>query len=76
MSTPLRIVLPSTLAQRSLISSAAPVASATAVSKIGQLADEVVCPYVEEEFYAVGEFYRDFSQVSDEVVVRALAGRL
>jgi putative phosphoribosyl transferase len=55
---------------------AAPVASATAVSKIGQLADEVVCPYVEEEFYAVGEFYRDFSQVSDEVVVRALAGRL
>jgi predicted phosphoribosyltransferase len=43
---------------------------------LGQLADEVVCPYVEEEFYAVGEFYRDFSQVSDEVVVRALAGRL
>jgi putative phosphoribosyl transferase len=53
---------------------AAPVASATAVKKMGLLADEVVCPHVEGEFYAVGEFYRDFSQIDDEAVAGCLAG--
>lgn len=36
------------------------------------LADEVVCLYVPEQFYAVGEFFEDFSQTSDEEVVEIL----
>ncbi len=35
--------------------------------------DEFVCPCVPFPFYAVGEWYRDFPQVSDEEVVRLLA---
>lgn len=50
----------------------APVASTASVSKLRPLADEVVCPYVLEEFYAVGEFYENFTQVSDEEVIRYL----
>lgn len=53
----------------------APVASTSATAKIRPLADEIVCPHVEEEFYAVGEFYEDFEQVSDEEVLRYLGGR-
>ncbi|MEM0481303.1 MAG: phosphoribosyltransferase family protein [Nitrososphaerota archaeon] len=52
----------------------APVASTTAASKLRPLVDEVVCPYVEEEFYAVGEFYDNFAQVTDEEVIRYLRG--
>jgi predicted phosphoribosyltransferase len=36
-------------------------------------ADDVVCLYSTEEFYAVGQFFDDFSEVSDEAVVAALA---
>ncbi|GBC71033.1 Putative phosphoribosyl transferase [Candidatus Calditenuaceae archaeon HR02] len=50
----------------------APVASTTAASKLRPLVDQVVCPYVEEEFYAVGEFYEKFAQVTDAEVVRYL----
>lgn len=35
-------------------------------------ADEVVCLDTPEPFYAVGAFFRDFSQVSDEEAVAAL----
>ena len=35
-------------------------------------ADEVVCPYRPEFFYAVGQGYRDFSQTSDSEVVALL----
>ncbi len=50
----------------------APVASTTAAAKLRPLVDKVVCPYVEEEFYAVGEFYENFAQVTDAEVVRYL----
>jgi predicted phosphoribosyltransferase len=36
-------------------------------------ADEVVCLYATEDFYAVGQFFDDFSEVTDELVVAALA---
>jgi predicted phosphoribosyltransferase len=36
-------------------------------------ADEVVCLFSTEDFYAVGRFFDDFSEVSDEMVVEALA---
>ena len=35
-------------------------------------ADEVVCLRSPEEFYAVGQFFEDFSEVTDEMVVGAL----
>jgi len=36
-------------------------------------ADEVVCVYSTEDFYAVGQFFDDFSEVTDDMVVTALA---
>jgi predicted phosphoribosyltransferase len=35
-------------------------------------ADEVVCVYAPEHFYAVGQFFEDFSQVSDEQAIALL----
>jgi putative phosphoribosyl transferase len=56
---------------------AAPVASRPAVAELAAVADEVLYVQSPEPFYAVGEWYRDFSQTSDEEVVELLrrAGR-
>ena len=35
-------------------------------------ADEVVCLHSPEDFYAVGQFFEDFSEVTDDMVVEAL----
>ena len=35
-------------------------------------ADEVVCPYIPEYFYAIGQFFDDFGQVNDEEVMEIL----
>jgi predicted phosphoribosyltransferase len=35
-------------------------------------ADDVVCLYSTDDFYAVGQFFDDFSEVTDEMVVAAL----
>jgi len=37
-------------------------------------ADEVVCLHAPDEFYAVGQFFEDFSEVTDDMVVTALKG--
>ncbi len=47
---------------------AAPVASSHAASLLRPIVDEFVCPLVSPEFYAVGQFYENFNQVSDEEV--------
>jgi putative phosphoribosyl transferase len=49
---------------------AAPVAPARdeTVNKLAKIADDVVILHMEEAFSAVGQFYRDFDQVSDETV--------
>jgi putative phosphoribosyl transferase len=36
-------------------------------------ADEVVCLYTSKDFFAVGQFFEDFSEVTDDMVVAALA---
>ena len=36
-------------------------------------ADEVVCLHAPASFYAVGQFFEDFSEVTDDMVVAALA---
>ena len=51
---------------------AVPVAPRSAVNKIQQVADEVHCLYVPEEFLSVGVFYDDFSEVHDEEAIQLL----
>lgn len=51
---------------------AAVVAPAEVVSRLRQSADEVVCLATPEPFFAVGQFYRDFAQTSDEEVIELL----
>jgi predicted phosphoribosyltransferase len=51
---------------------AVPVASSQALALIAPLCDESVCLSVPPLFQAVGQFYQDFPQVSDEDVARCL----
>jgi predicted phosphoribosyltransferase len=51
------------------------VASPTGSRAMSPEADAIVCLEVPAEFYAVGEFFRDFSQVSDEDVIAILQKR-
>lgn len=46
-----------------------PVASQSAVQRLSKEVDEVVAVMIPEEFYGVGAFYKDFTQVSDEEVL-------
>ena len=52
---------------------AVPVASDEAVAAVAPLVDEFICVEVPPGFQGVGQFYRDFAQVSDEEVGRLLA---
>jgi len=54
---------------------ATPVAPPETVDDLRTEADDVVCVEMPEPFYAIGQFYADFSQTSDEEVVAALAAR-
>lgn len=51
---------------------AAAVAPAVTVATLRAEADRVVCLEVPAEFFAVGEFFEDFSQVTDEAVISIL----
>ncbi len=52
---------------------AVPVASTHAIRELATMADGVVCLESSETFGAIGEFYDDFTQTSDEEVTAALA---
>lgn len=49
------------------------VAPASSVARIETEADEVVCLRAPEDFYAVGQFFDDFGEVTDDIAVAALA---
>lgn len=49
------------------------VAPPDSLDRLREAADEVVCLHAPSVFYAVGEFYDDFSEVTDDMVVAALA---
>jgi predicted phosphoribosyltransferase len=51
------------------------VAPSATFARMQAAADEVVCLYATEDFYAVGQFFDDFSEVTDDMVVAALASR-
>ena len=49
------------------------VAPPQSLAQIRAEADEVVCLYAPADFYAVGQFFEDFSEVTDDMVVAALS---
>ena len=51
---------------------AIPVGSQEAIASLATKADEVICLEIPRDFLAVGEWYEDFSPVSDEEVVELL----
>jgi predicted phosphoribosyltransferase len=52
---------------------AVPVAPPTPYRQLADAADDVVCVEVPPSFLAVGEYYHDFSQTSDDEVRELLA---
>lgn len=54
---------------------AVPVAPPGAVAEIKKEADEVVCPLQPRMFGAIGYFYGDFEQLTDDEVIRILSER-
>lgn len=51
---------------------AVPVSPPDTLEKVTPYADEVLCLHAPAMFYAVGQFYADFPQVSDEEVIALL----
>jgi len=54
------------------VTMAAPVASTSAVERLRRVADEVMALAVDADFEAVGQYYDEFSQTTDEEVVALL----
>ncbi|MFZ1121472.1 MAG: phosphoribosyltransferase [Candidatus Binataceae bacterium] len=52
---------------------AVPVAPAETLEALRHDADKIVCLETPQDFYAVGQFYRDFHQVSDDEIKRIFA---
>jgi putative phosphoribosyl transferase len=52
---------------------AVPVGSRQACDALTEMADQVICPLMPEPFSAVGLWYRDFSETTDEEVRQLLA---
>jgi len=51
---------------------AVPVGPPSTIQELTRLSDRVVCLYMPEYFEAIGQFYEDFSQTSDDEVLRLL----
>ena len=52
---------------------AVPVASTEALAEVGEEADDVICLEDHEFLGAIGFYYSDFRQTSDEEVIAAMA---
>ena len=51
---------------------AVPVGPPSTIEELEEMADRVVCLYTPEYFQAIGEFYTDFTQTTDEEVIKLL----
>ncbi|WP_207514116.1 phosphoribosyltransferase [Longitalea luteola] len=51
---------------------AVPVAAQQAAQKLSEVCDEFVCVWIPSQFRSVGEFYENFTQVTDEEVIEML----
>jgi putative phosphoribosyl transferase len=49
-----------------------PIAPASTCMRLRREVDDLICLDTPENFFAIGEFYEDFSQVSDEEVTTLL----
>jgi putative phosphoribosyl transferase len=58
--------------KRARIVLAAPIAPASTCARLRREVDDLICVDTPETFYAIGEFYEDFSQVSDDQVTNLL----
>ncbi|MEX0826857.1 MAG: phosphoribosyltransferase family protein [Acidimicrobiia bacterium] len=58
----------------SVLVCAIPVGPPSTVARLGVEVDEIVCPRQPERFMAVGEWYEEFAQVTDDEVEAILAG--
>ena len=54
------------------VTAAIPVGPPTTIEELKSQADRVVCLFMPESFYAIGEFYDDFAQTSDDEVIYLL----
>jgi len=54
---------------------AVPVASISSETEIKGIVDELVCPESPRDFMAIGNYYEDFTQVSDNEVTELLSAR-
>ncbi len=54
------------------ITVAIPVGPPSTINELEKMANRVLCLYTPEFFQAIGEFYKDFSQTSDEEVISLL----
>lgn len=51
---------------------AVPVAPQDAIARVNEVADDILCLYSPEWFFAVGQFYEDFRQTTHEEVLELL----
>lgn len=51
---------------------AVPVAPPDTLEKIKETVDDIVCLHVPHNFFAVGQFYKHFDQVSDDEVIKIM----
>jgi putative phosphoribosyl transferase len=51
---------------------AVPVAPPESIEMLSREVDDLVCLHAPDDFYAVGQFYHNFEQTTDEQVIRAL----
>ncbi len=51
------------------VTAAIPVGPPSTIEALKKLADCVVCLFTPESFFAIGEFYEDFSQTTDDEVI-------
>ncbi|MEX1208003.1 MAG: phosphoribosyltransferase family protein [Acidimicrobiia bacterium] len=58
----------------SVLVCAIPVGPPSTIARLGAEVDEIVCPRQPERFMAVGEWYEEFAQVTDDEVEAILAG--
>jgi putative phosphoribosyl transferase len=56
----------------SSITVAVPVGPPSTIEELKKMADRIICLYTPEYFAAIGQFFEDFSQTSDEEVIELL----
>lgn len=54
---------------------AVPVAATDSYERLRREVDKLICLDIRDDFYAVGQFYREFPQVSDEEAKKLLRGK-